>query len=315
MTIREYSQHRQFLLQLQQQRNHEQEEKSKRKRFLSSDLKACASSDSSVTQKEKKNEVPIQSPEYDEKYLLLQIQRQVDRVIKKIGKLSETKQLNNKLAEENSNASKMTILQERFHLLQSFQEALNIPSQPLSQEILQQIIEFGLPLTPPSSTPSKQKQHQDQSPSNSQTKKKQKVEPRKPFKLFTSLDQIQIFVGRSAAENDILSLSSEYCDPKDWWLHVSGLPGSHVILKSLDDDAQQKYPRSIYEAAVLAVHFSKSSSLSHEVTLTRGKYISKNRNDPPGRVLLQKVIEFLPIHSSSKKYQATLQRLLEQQQS
>jgi predicted ribosome quality control (RQC) complex YloA/Tae2 family protein len=293
MTIREYSQHRQYLLHLFQQHRH-QSQKIERK-ILLTDLKSCENHKEHF-------------PNYDENYLQIQIQRQVDRVIKKIGKISENEPQTKQIDDE-SNPSKMAILQERFHLLQSFQDALKNSSQPLSQSTLQQIIEFGLLLTPPSkSLPN------PLSSSNSRTNKKQKVDPRKPYKLFTSFDHLQIFVGRSAADNDILSLSSQYCDPQDWWLHVSGLPGSHVVLKSRDDDVQRKYPQSIYEAAVLAVHFSKSSSSSHEVTLTRGRHISKNRNDPPGRVMLQKVIEILRVHSSSKKYQTTLQRLLEQQQ-
>lgn len=144
--------------------------------------------------------------------------------------------------------------------------------------------------------------------------KKKKVEPRKPYKLYLSEDNIEIYVGRSAAENDIISLSSEYCHDDDWWLHVANYPGSHVIIKKQDDNLQFTSPKTLYDAAILATHFSKGTNLStSDVTLSRGKYISKNRHDPPGRVIVKNIIETIRIPTTSKKYQISLQRLLEQQ--
>src|SRR5687767_11248107 len=38
----------------------------------------------------------------------------------------------------------------------------------------------------------------------------------------------QVLAGRTDADNDRLSLS--IAGPNDWWFHIRGLPGSHVLL-------------------------------------------------------------------------------------
>ena len=47
------------------------------------------------------------------------------------------------------------------------------------------------------------------------------------MKTYTSQDGIQIKVGESAKENDDLTLSSY---PNEWWLHVDGGAGAHVVV-------------------------------------------------------------------------------------
>jgi predicted ribosome quality control (RQC) complex YloA/Tae2 family protein len=267
---------------------------------------------------------------YDEKYLQLQIQRQIDRVLQKISKLTAAASPSSSSASSSSTASssvdqtKLETLQERHRLLLYYQETLtaaaaasSVPSRPLSPQLLIDFTSFGLQLFPPVRV-----KQQPSSPSSSPSpSSKPRVEPRKPFKLFASADALSIFVGRSAQENDVISLSSQYCHPDDWWLHVAHHPGSHIIIKYQSDDLQSVHPQSLYDAAVLAIHFSKSSpsslspsssSSSSEVTVTRGKYLSKQRGDPPGRVMLTKIVQTIAIHSSSQKYKRTLQRLLEQ---
>jgi predicted ribosome quality control (RQC) complex YloA/Tae2 family protein len=262
---------------------------------------------------------------YDEKYLQLQIQRQIDRVLQKISKLTAAAASPSSSSSSSSTASssvdqtKLETLQERHRLLLYYQETLtaaaasSVPSRPLSPQLLIDFTSFGLQLFPPVRV-----KQQPSSPSSSSSSKP-RVEPRKPFKLFASADALSLFVGRSAQENDVISLSSQYCHPDDWWLHVAHHPGSHIIIKYQSDDLQSVHPQSLYDAAVLAIHFSKSSpsspsssSSSSEVTVTRGKYLSKQRGDPPGRVMLTKIVQTIAIHSSSQKYKRTLQRLLEQ---
>jgi predicted ribosome quality control (RQC) complex YloA/Tae2 family protein len=38
-----------------------------------------------------------------------------------------------------------------------------------------------------------------------------------------------VLVGRTDTDNDYLSLTM--ARPDDWWFHVRGVPGSHVILR------------------------------------------------------------------------------------
>lgn len=72
------------------------------------------------------------------------------------------------------------------------------------------------------------------------------------MKTFISLDGLKIFVGENAKDNDRLTESSY---PREWWMHVSGHPGSHVVI-SYEGDVIPKETKT--DAAVLAVHHSKA---------------------------------------------------------
>ena len=63
---------------------------------------------------------------------------------------------------------------------------------------------------------------------------------------------IPIRVGQDAKENDRLTTMS---DPKYWWMHASGYPGSHVVICY----EGQELPRDVKrDAAVMALHHSKT---------------------------------------------------------
>ena len=63
-----------------------------------------------------------------------------------------------------------------------------------------------------------------------------------------SQNEIKILVGRNAKENDTLTLNA---DPSHYWMHVSNVPGSHVVICATDVDADTKR-----DAAALAVKYS-----------------------------------------------------------
>jgi predicted ribosome quality control (RQC) complex YloA/Tae2 family protein len=42
-----------------------------------------------------------------------------------------------------------------------------------------------------------------------------------------------VLAGKTEADNDELSL--RIAGPNDWWFHVRGMPGSHVVLRAQDD--------------------------------------------------------------------------------
>jgi predicted ribosome quality control (RQC) complex YloA/Tae2 family protein len=118
------------------------------------------------------------------------------------------------------------------------------------------------------------------------SKKKEIPTRRKPYLTYTSSDSIKIRVGRSAADNDVLTISPEHRDDDDWWLHVSGSAGSHVVIRSHDDELPRKYPNTLREAACLAAMNSKSTKSKASVTYTRCKFVSKKKGDPDGMVRL-----------------------------
>ena len=74
------------------------------------------------------------------------------------------------------------------------------------------------------------------------------------MKTYISRDGIQIKVGENAKENDSLTLSSY---PREWWMHVDGGPGSHVIICHEENTIPKETKR---DAALLAIHHIKSSS-------------------------------------------------------
>ncbi|MBQ8036072.1 MAG: DUF814 domain-containing protein [Proteobacteria bacterium] len=108
--------------------------------------------------------------------------------------------------------------------------------------------------------------------------KKPKVTVHKPYKTFKSADGTLILVGKSAKDND--DLTFHHTRGNDYWLHVSGIPGSHIVIKSAEPSQE-----TILDAALLAMHYSKrSKSEAAEVHLTQVKYVRKPKGAPDGKV-------------------------------
>jgi predicted ribosome quality control (RQC) complex YloA/Tae2 family protein len=120
--------------------------------------------------------------------------------------------------------------------------------------------------------------------------KKQKAPqpaPRKPYFTYKSADNIEIFVGRSASDNDELSCNAELRDEDDWWLHVVGYPGSHVVIRCTDDNIEENYPETVMDAAALAAANSKFEPKNRvEVSLTRVRNVKKPAGAKPGLVTI-----------------------------
>eukprot|EP00586_Coscinodiscus_wailesii_P000295 CAMPEP_0172485450 /NCGR_PEP_ID=MMETSP1066-20121228/13496_1 /TAXON_ID=671091 /ORGANISM="Coscinodiscus wailesii, Strain CCMP2513" /LENGTH=333 /DNA_ID=CAMNT_0013250731 /DNA_START=165 /DNA_END=1166 /DNA_ORIENTATION=+ len=109
---------------------------------------------------------------------------------------------------------------------------------------------------------------------NKRKKKVKQVEaPRKPYRRYESDGSVEIRVGKQAEDNDELSLDPRYRDGSDWWMHASGCPGSHVVIRS-DNPSEEV----IKDAAALAARQSKCSGGVIKVSLTQCRNVSK----PPG---------------------------------
>ena len=48
----------------------------------------------------------------------------------------------------------------------------------------------------------------------------------------------KVLAGKTDADNDYLSL--KLANPNDYWFHVRGMPGSHVILREKDGEEPDK---------------------------------------------------------------------------
>ncbi len=99
------------------------------------------------------------------------------------------------------------------------------------------------------------------------------------------IDGWHIWAGRTARDNDKLSLKVGRND--DWWFHVRGMPGSHVVLFVRDG---VEPPREIVDAAaaVAAYHSKQRDGGTVAVTGTRARYVSKPRGVPAGTVSIRK---------------------------
>jgi predicted ribosome quality control (RQC) complex YloA/Tae2 family protein len=94
-----------------------------------------------------------------------------------------------------------------------------------------------------------------------------------------------VLVGRSDAANDALSLKD--AGPDDWWFHVRGLPGSHVLLRRTPGPEPDR--ETLKRAAGMAAWFSKARDAGVvPVSCTRARYVTKPRGARPGTVQIRK---------------------------
>ena len=97
-------------------------------------------------------------------------------------------------------------------------------------------------------------------------------------------DGWQVLVGRTDADNDFLSF--RLARPEDWWFHVRGMPGSHVILQGppgVDPDRA-----TLTRAAAIAAYHSKARHAGVvPVSGTRARDVTKPRGAPAGTVQIR----------------------------
>jgi predicted ribosome quality control (RQC) complex YloA/Tae2 family protein len=112
--------------------------------------------------------------------------------------------------------------------------------------------------------------------------RKQHEAARTPYRKFTSQAGAPILVGRSARDNDALTL--RVARGNDLWLHARGVQGAHVIVPGV---GQSPDPRTLADAAQLAVHFSSARGQDGvEVAWTSRKHVRKPKGAAPGSVIV-----------------------------
>ncbi len=103
------------------------------------------------------------------------------------------------------------------------------------------------------------------------------------YRAFTASSGAEIRVGRSAKDNDELSLRQSRGN--DIWMHTADTPGSHVVLR-LEGRAEPD-PEDLLDAAHLTVHFSPLRGATRaRVHVARCKEVHKPRGAKPGLVQL-----------------------------
>jgi predicted ribosome quality control (RQC) complex YloA/Tae2 family protein len=90
--------------------------------------------------------------------------------------------------------------------------------------------------------------------------------------------------GKSERDNDLLSL--RIAGPNDYWFHLKGMPGSHVVLFS---DGKKPDRESLKQAAAVAAYHSKARDAGTvSVDFTQAKHVSKPRGAKPGTVRVKR---------------------------
>ncbi|NMC48272.1 MAG: DUF814 domain-containing protein [Desulfovibrio sp.] len=137
-------------------------------------------------------------------------------------------------------------------------------------------------------------------PSNASPRKTGTAPPRAgesfrgiPAHVYTTDDGLTVLRGKNAKANE--DLLRKAASPFDYWFHVRGGPGSHVILRR--DHPGQEVPRqSLLQAATLAALASfKSEDSRAEVLMAQVRDVRRSKGFAPGQVRVEAVMETLSV--------------------
>ena len=101
-------------------------------------------------------------------------------------------------------------------------------------------------------------------------KKNAKKKPTKPvLDKYLASDGTEIFVGKNNKQNDYLT--TKFSRRDEIWLHTKDIPGSHVVIRSLEPTEE-----TLQEAAKIAAYYSKAKdSSSVPVDFTKVRHVKK----------------------------------------
>ena len=110
-------------------------------------------------------------------------------------------------------------------------------------------------------------------------------------RTYVTNDGWEVWVGRSNTDNDLIT--HRLSNPHDFWFHVVGAPGSHVILRRPTRNSKPR-PTTLVEAAQIAAFFSKARKQTRvPVIYTERKFVTKPRRGKPGQALCTRERELI----------------------
>jgi hypothetical protein len=165
-------------------------------------------------------------------------------------------------------------------------------STTLPADIAELALSLGVDDTPPAK--------QDRGPSK--PKGPRVSPPRLPYRRFYSQEKTEIRVGKTAADNDEISTSAEH--RSDLWMHASGCPGSHIIIRTGGNVPDEE---TIQDAAALAARHSKCHGSVIKVSLTQCRNVKKPPFAKPGLVMLSGSVRTIAV--TMKAAEKRLERL------
>lgn len=94
-----------------------------------------------------------------------------------------------------------------------------------------------------------------------------------------------VLAGKNDSDNDRLSI--KLAKPDDWWFHIRGMPGSHVILKAREEEEPDR--ETLKRAAAIAAYHSKARGGGVvAVSCTQARHVTKPAGAKPGTVQIRK---------------------------
>lgn len=98
-----------------------------------------------------------------------------------------------------------------------------------------------------------------------------------------------VLAGRTDLDNDLLSF--RIAGQNDWWFHVKGMPGSHVILHARPHATPDRDTLKL-AAAIAAYHSKARAGGMVAVSGTLARHVTKPRGAKPGTVTIRKETVF-----------------------
>ena len=175
----------------------------------------------------------------------------------------------------------------KYHKFVGAQEHLQPRVNQAQQEVVrleEKLTQLEQGIEDPDFSPTTKKTAGVQSPQGTRAPKGRPV-PAQSYRTYTSADGLPILVGKTAKDNDYLTL--KVANPDDLWLHARGTPGSHVVVR-LEKGATVP-PETLKDAATLTLWFSDlRKSGKGEVIYTLRKFVRKGKGFKPGAVMVER---------------------------
>jgi predicted ribosome quality control (RQC) complex YloA/Tae2 family protein len=96
----------------------------------------------------------------------------------------------------------------------------------------------------------------------------------------------EVLIGRSNEGNDYLT--HRLARPEDYWFHVHGAAGSHVVLRR-GKGKNEPSKQTLHEVGAWAAYYSQARTAGKvPVIVTRKKYVRKPRKSPPGLAVCER---------------------------
>ncbi len=111
-------------------------------------------------------------------------------------------------------------------------------------------------------------------------------ETQEPYHLYHSESGHEIFVGKNADGNEVVTFTVAH--DHDLWLHAHSVNGAHVVIRK--KRGQEVDPETIQDAVQLALHYSKAkgSSTSVDILVTEKDQVSNIPKTPKDKVVVGK---------------------------